>query len=67
VNYFTHPNEDIFPDPFKVNPTRWLDTNGGTPEMKEAYVPFWRGSRMCIGIHLATMELKMILATILDG
>jgi hypothetical protein len=22
---------------------------------------------MCIGIHLATMELKMILATILDG
>ena len=35
--------------------------------MKEAYMPFSKGSRMCIGIHLATMELKMILATIVSG
>jgi cytochrome P450 len=67
MNYSTHHNKHIFPRPFTFDPTRWLTTNGGTPEMKEAYMPFSRGSRMCIGIHLATMELKMILATILYG
>jgi cytochrome P450 len=67
MNYSTHHNTDIFPDPFKFDPTRWLMTDGGTPEMKEAYMPFSRGSRMCIGIHLAMMELKMILATVLYG
>jgi cytochrome P450 len=67
MNYSTHHNKDIFPHPFKFDPTRWLTTNGGTPEMKEAYMPFSKGPRMCIGIHLATMELKMILATILYG
>ena len=35
--------------------------------MKGAYIPFSRGSRICIGIHLATVEPKMILATILYG
>lgn len=30
-------------------------------------MPFSRGSRMCIGINLATMELKMILASVLLG
>jgi cytochrome P450 len=67
MNYSTHHNKDIFPDPFKFDPTRWLTTDSGTPEMKEAYMPFSRGSRMCIGINLAMMELKMILATVLYG
>lgn len=30
-------------------------------------MPFSRGSRMCIGIHLATMELKTIVASIVYG
>lgn len=67
MNYSTHHNADIFPRPFKFDPTRWLDTEGGTAMMKEAYMPFSRGPRMCIGIHLAIMELKMILATIVHG
>ena len=67
MNYSTHHNKDVFPDPFKFDPTRWLTTNGGTPEMRDAYMPFSRGSRMCIGINLAMMELKMILATVLNG
>jgi hypothetical protein len=63
----THHNKHIFPRPFTFDPTRWLTTNVRTLEMKEAYMPFSRGSRMCIDIHLATMELKMILATISYG
>lgn len=67
MNYSTHHNKDIFLDPFRFDPTRWLETDGGTPEMNEAYMPFSKGSRMCIGINLAIMELKMILATIIHG
>ena len=67
MNFSTHHNRDAFPDPFAFDPNRWLNTNGGTPEMKEAYMPFSKGSRMCIGIHLAMMELKMILATLVAG
>ncbi|KAJ9610357.1 hypothetical protein H2200_005134 [Cladophialophora chaetospira] len=67
MNFSTHHNRDAFPQPFAFDPTRWLKTNGGTPEMKEAYMPFSKGSRMCIGIHLAVMELKMILATIVSS
>ena len=64
MNYSTHHQKDIFPRPFEFDPDRWLNT---TPEMREAYMPFSRGSRMCIGIHLATMELKMIIASVVYG
>ncbi|KAJ5107841.1 cytochrome P450 [Penicillium angulare] len=37
----------IFPDPHDFRPERWLDP---TPEMERAYVPFGRGSRMCVGM-----------------
>ena len=64
MNYSTHHHAEFFPAPFEFNPDRWLNP---TPEMKEAYMPFSRGSRMCIGIHLATMELKMILASVVNS
>lgn len=67
MNYSTYHNKNVFPDPYKFNPARWLDTDGGTLEMNEAYMAFSKGSRMCIGINLAMMELKMILAAILHG
>jgi cytochrome P450 len=37
----------IFSDPHTFRPERWLDP---TPEMEHAYVPFGRGSRMCVGM-----------------
>ena len=64
MNYSTHHNKDIYPRPFQFDPDRWSDA---TPDMNEAYMPFSRGSRMCIGINLATMELKMIIASIIYG
>ena len=67
MSYATQHNADAFPEPFQFDPDRWLKTNGGTPAMKEAWMPFSRGSRMCPGIHLAMMELKVILGTLLYG
>ncbi|KAJ5281024.1 cytochrome P450 [Penicillium angulare] len=49
----------IFPDPHDFRPERWLDP---TPEMERAYVPFGRGSRMCVGMNFALAEIYICLA-----
>lgn len=64
MNYSTHHNKNVFPRPFEFDPSRWFKP---TPEMKEAYMPFSKGSRACSGVHLATMELKMILGSVVYG
>ena len=60
--YTTHRDPTVYPDPDRFNPERWLDE---TPEMRHLFVPFGAdGPRKCIGIHLAYMELRVILATL---
>lgn len=34
-----------------------------TAEQKAAYMPFGAGTRICLGIHLAMMELRLAAAT----
>ncbi|ROW00029.1 hypothetical protein VPNG_08373 [Cytospora leucostoma] len=55
-----HRNSEVFPDPEKFDPDRWA---APTKEMKDWFMPFGGGSRVCIGAHLA--ELEMRLATVL--
>lgn len=43
--YYMHTDAEIYPEPFKFDPDRWLDNV--TPEMKRNFVPFTRGSRSC--------------------
>ncbi|KAK6527650.1 hypothetical protein TWF694_004632 [Orbilia ellipsospora] len=50
-----HNSPDIFPDPTKWDPTRWLV--GDTREMEKYWIPFGRGSRICLGLNLAWSEL----------
>ncbi|RDW78462.1 hypothetical protein BP5796_06314 [Coleophoma crateriformis] len=54
-----HRNATIFPRPLEFKPERWLDQ---TQEMKDAFMPFGGGSRVCIGMHLAYMELSLATA-----
>ncbi|KAK5052108.1 hypothetical protein LTR84_002912 [Exophiala bonariae] len=63
--YTTHHDPTIFPDPDTFKPERWA--NGGTREMKDASLPWSKGSRMCPGLHLATLELKAVLAALSLG
>ncbi|RAO70267.1 uncharacterized protein BHQ10_006279 [Talaromyces amestolkiae] len=62
--YTLHRNPEVFPEPLKFNPERWLGENGDCAEMKKWFWAFSSGGRMCIGLHLAMAEMTTLLAAI---
>ncbi|KAI1352046.1 cytochrome P450 [Xylaria sp. FL0043] len=54
-----HRNSEVFHNPDQYNPARW---GNPTKEMKDSMIAFGGGSRICIGMHLAYIELRMALA-----
>ncbi|CAD6447400.1 69df3757-7534-448a-94f0-a57c67f8e179 [Sclerotinia trifoliorum] len=58
-----HRNPEIYPEPDSFQPQRWLGEK--STEMKAAYHPYGSGTRTCIGIHLARMEIWLSLALFL--
>ncbi|OKL61118.1 hypothetical protein UA08_03098 [Talaromyces atroroseus] len=62
--YTLHRNPDVFPDPFKFNPERWLNSSQNLAQMKKCFWAFSSGGRMCIGIHLAMAEMTTLVAAI---
>ncbi|KAI0975889.1 cytochrome P450 [Xylaria arbuscula] len=56
-------NDEIFPEALKFKPERWFNP---TDFQKRMYVPFGKGTRMCIGVDFAYIEMYMSLATILS-
>ena len=60
----THWMEEIWPEPEKFDPMRF------TPEAvkgrhKYAWVPFGGGAHMCLGLHFAYMQVKILTAHLL--
>jgi cytochrome P450 len=71
--YHLHHNEIIFPSSHTFDPTRWLaDPITGRPplgpdgeKLLTRYLnPFSRGTRQCLGMHLAYAELYICLASL---
>jgi cytochrome P450 len=60
--YHTHHMQDLYTDPEEFRPDRWETIH---PSIFE-YNPFGGGARMCIGATFAMMELKIILAMMLQ-
>ncbi len=60
--YHTHHQADVFPHPETFDPYRW-DTIDPSPY---AYNPFSAGPRTCIGAAFAMMEIKLILAMLVQ-
>jgi cytochrome P450 len=60
--YITHRDPDVFPDPQRFKPDRW---NALAPSPYE-YLPFGAGAHLCIGATFAQMELKIVLAMLLQ-
>jgi cytochrome P450 len=60
--YITHRIPELYQQPNKFLPERWLTSNPGPYE----YVPFSAGPRMCLGAMFAMIEMKLVLATLLQ-
>ncbi|CAK7226987.1 hypothetical protein SBRCBS47491_006416 [Sporothrix bragantina] len=60
--YTLHRDARVFPDPLRFDETRFLDGNL-TPQQRKVFCPFGAGTRVCIGLHLARIELLLAAAT----
>ncbi|MEU2123623.1 cytochrome P450 [Nocardia niwae] len=56
-----HDNEDLFPNARTFDPDRFAGVRPGT----FSWIPFGGGSRRCIGAAFATMEMNVVLRTLL--
>ncbi|KIV82822.1 hypothetical protein PV11_04895 [Exophiala sideris] len=62
-------DEKVFPEPRKFIPERWLDQMDDrrtTSRLDKYIVAFGKGSRNCIGMHLAYAQLYMSLAAMVQ-
>ncbi|OKH38111.1 cytochrome P450 [[Phormidium ambiguum] IAM M-71] len=60
--YLTHQREDLYPEPKKFKPERFLERQFSPYE----FLPFGAGARRCIGFAFAQFEMKMVLAKMLS-
>ncbi|GAA6614609.1 cytochrome P450 [Scytonema sp. NUACC26] len=60
--YLAHHRPDIYPEPKKFKPERFLERQFSPYE----YLPFGGGNRRCLGMAFALFEMKLVLATILS-
>ncbi|KAF1818121.1 cytochrome P450 monooxygenase [Dissoconium aciculare CBS 342.82] len=65
-----HRNARVFPEPLSFHPERWLlapssslSSSTTNPPLSKYLVQFSKGPRNCIGMHLATAELVIGIAT----
>jgi cytochrome P450 len=56
-----HDDEAVFPDPRAFDPSRFL---GAKPDLYQ-WIPFGGGTRRCLGAAFATMEMNVVLRTML--
>lgn len=63
--HLVHQNEEEYPEPKRFNPDRFMDPNPWQLGNK-TFVPFGKGKRNYIGMHLAWAEIYLLLGTIVQ-
>jgi cytochrome P450 family 135 len=61
--YLIHRREDIYPEPGRFRPERFIEQPAGT----YTWIPFGGGVRRCVGASFALFEMRQVLATIVSG
>jgi len=57
-----HLDASVFENPRHFQPERWLDSS--SKELERFLVPFGKGSRGCVGMHLALVELYLTIGNL---
>lgn len=68
--YVLHHNPDLYDEPFKFRPERWIvGEKGSTVESvakaESGYCPFSGGPRGCVGKNLAYLEMSVVIAKLM--
>ncbi|WP_245546947.1 cytochrome P450 [Nocardia brevicatena] len=62
--YLIHHRADLYPNPDRFDPERWLPSSNAPGPMHDPFVPFASGPRKCIGDNFVMTEATLALATI---
>lgn len=62
---WTHRMPDVWPDPDKFDPLRFAP-EASKGRHRFAWVPFGGGAHMCLGLHFAVMQMKLLTANLLS-
>jgi cytochrome P450 len=63
--HYLHRHPEFYREPERFDPERWLEERGG-PKHAFAYLPFGLGGRRCVGEDFALLELRAVLARLLQ-
>lgn len=66
--FHMHHHEEIFPESHTYKPERWLGNPKGPDGIKQLsryMVAFGRGTRSCLGMHMALLEIYLTIVTLL--
>ena len=63
--YSLHRHREFWSEPERFDPDRWLEARG-EPRHPFAYLPFGLGGRRCVGEDFALLELRAVLARLIQ-
>ncbi|KAK3936258.1 cytochrome P450 [Diplogelasinospora grovesii] len=64
ATYFVHTDPELFPDPWKFDPYRWIRAAERGQHLESHLALFLKGNRACLGINMATAEMYMLTANL---